>query len=149
MTQKNTRKQAPRRGNALVEAAFTLPVALFMLFAIMDVGVLLMRQQGFVERLRAASRFAVVEEYDAARIRNVVLYNEPDPVNPSGNGLLGLRPEMISVSLDDVGDEAAERITIKIENYPLFLFTPGLAGSFTARPVMQSITREELGAASP
>ncbi|MEZ5392205.1 MAG: hypothetical protein R2724_04860 [Bryobacterales bacterium] len=117
--------------------------------AFFDIGVLLIRQQGFVERLRAASRFAVVEEYDASRIRNIVLYNEPDPVNPSGNGLLGLKPEMISVSLDGVGDEAAERITIKIENYPLFLFTPGLAGSYTARPVMQSITRESLGASAP
>ena len=134
-----------RKGNALVEAALTLPVALFSLFAIFDVGVLLLRQQGFVERLRAASRFAIVEEYDAARIRNVVLYNDPDPVNPSGNGLLGLKPSMITVSLEDVGDEAAERITIRIQNYPLFLFTPGLAGSFTARPIMQSITRESLG----
>ena len=143
------RRSAPRRGNALVESALTLPIVLYSLMAICDIGVLLIRQQGFVERLRAASRFAVVEEYNANRIRNVVLYNEADPINPSGNGLLGLKPEMISVSLDDVGDEAAERITIEIHNYPLFLFTPGLAGSFTARPVMQSITRESFDSSAP
>ena len=134
-----------RRGNAFVEAALIVPIGLFSLFAILDVGIMLMRQQGFVERVRAACRFAVVEEYDETRIRNVVLYNDPDVVNPSSNGLLGLTPEMISISHDDVGEEAAERITIEIEGYPLFLFTPGLAGNFTARPVVQSITRESLG----
>ena len=134
-----------RRGNAMLEAALTLPVLLYSLFGILDVGVLLMRQQGFVERLRAAARFAVVEDYDATRIRNVVLYNDPDPVAPTGNGLLGLRPEMISVAIEDVGHEAAERITIEIEDYPVFLFTPGLAGTVTARPLRQSITRESFG----
>lgn len=141
----NADKRIGKRGNALVEAALIVPITLYSLFSILDVGLLLMRQQGFVERLRAACRFAVVEQYDEARIRNVVLYNEPDPVSPSGVGLLGLTPEMISVSLDGVGQEAAERITIRIENYPLFLFTPGLAGNFTARPLAQSITRESLG----
>ena len=145
MTYLNTNRDVPQRGNAFVEAALIIPIGLYSFFAILDIGVMLMRQQGFVERLRAASRFAVVEEYDATRIRNVVLYNEPDPASPSGMGLLGLSPEMITVSLDDVGEEAAERITIRIDNYPLFLFTPGLAGNFTARPVVQSITRESLG----
>lgn len=55
---------------------------------------------------------------------------------------------MVAVSRTDVGDEAAERITIEISNYPLFLFTPGLAGEHTARPVKQSITRESLGGGS-
>lgn len=142
---KTNRNASAQRGNAFIEAALTVPIALYSLFAILDIGLMLMRQQGFVERLRAASRYAVVAEYDAARIRNVVLYNDPDAANPSGIGLLGLTPDMISVSLDDVGKEAAERITIKIENYPLFLFTPGMAGNFTARPMVQSITRESLG----
>lgn len=133
------------RGNSMVEMALFLPPALFVLMAGLDIGQFMMRQQGFVERVRAGCRYAVVEQYDPTKIRNVVMYGEPNPSNPSGKGFFGLKPQMVGVSLDDVGQEAAERVTIEIRNYPVFLFTPGLMGEYTARPVKQSITRESFG----
>ena len=138
------RTVSKRRGSAMVEAGVFLPPLLFVLMAGLDIGQFMMRQQGFVERIRDACRYAVVSPYDETKIRNVVLYGTP--TNTSGSsGFYALKPAMISVSRADVGNEAAERITVTIQDYPLFLFTPGLAGRYTARPVTQSITKESMG----
>lgn len=140
-----TPRRDPRRGATIVESVFVLAFTLFIWMGTFDIGQLMMRQQGLVERVRAGCRYAIVAQFNEAEIRNVVLYNEPDPTNPPAVGLLGLKPEMVSVSRDDVGDEAAERVTVSIHDYPMFMFTPGLKKAMVSRPVLQSITVENLG----
>ena len=136
-----------RKGSAIVEAALALGLALFILIGIIDFGQVLMRQQAFVERVRAGCRYAITQPYDEAKIRNVVLYGDATPnVSQGAPGFFGLAPEMVTVSLLDPGSEAAERITVRIQNYPLFLFTPGVAGSYSARPIEQTMTIESMGA---
>lgn len=145
-----------RRGSAMVEAALALLLGVMMLIGIIDFGRILMLHQAFVQRARAGSRYSVVHDWDqdpaAAEntIRNVILYNEADPTPRTETGLLGLRPEMISVTREDAGgtanDEAADRITVQISGYDMFLFIPGLSGKFTAKPITQSIPVENLGA---
>lgn len=151
-----TQPRCRQRGSAMVEAALALLLGLFMLIGIIDFGRILMLHQAFVQRARAGSRYSVVHDWDqdptAAEntIRNIILYNEPDPTPRTETGLLGLQPEMVSVSREDAGgtlnDEAADRITIQISGYETFLFIPGLAGKFTAKPITHSIPVENLGA---
>ena len=139
------RRLRGNRGSALVEAAVYFPPLFLVLLASLDIGQFMMRQQGFVDRVRDACRYAIVSPYDETKIRNVVLYGADSPSDPTADGLYALKPEIISVSRHDMGDEAAERITITIHDYPMFLVTPGLAGRYTARPVTQSITKESMG----
>ncbi len=149
-------RSSKQRGSAIVEAAFVLLLAIGLLLAIIDFGQMLTVHQAFVQRLRAGSRYAVVTDWDedptAAenRIRNVILYNDPDPTALTGMGLLGLTPEMVSITREDAngapGDEAADRIVVRLDGYHTFLFTPGLAGRYVARPITQSIPVENLGA---
>lgn len=135
-----------RRGSAIVEAALALLLSLVILIGLIDFGQVLMRQQAFVERVRAGCRYAVTRAYNAQEIRNVVVYGDPDPGVASGTpGFFGLEPSMVSVSLVDLGVSAAERVTVKIHDYPLFMFTPGLAGAYTARPIAQTMTIESMG----
>jgi hypothetical protein len=41
--------------------------------------------------------------------------------------------------------KAAERVTVRIRDYPLFLFTLGIAATFAARPIAQTMTIESMG----
>ena len=139
----------------MVEAALAVMLGLMMLIAIIEFGRILMLHQAFVQRARAGSRYSVVQNWDqdpvAAenQIRNMILYNEADPTPRTEMGLLGLKPEMITVSREDAGgapdDEGADRITVQISGYETFMFIPGMAGKFTANPITQSIPVENLG----
>lgn len=44
---------------------------------------------------------------------------------------------------EDFGTEAADRVTVAVENYPLILFTPGISGVYQVKPIRQSMTVEE------
>ena len=73
-------------------------------------------------------------------------YGETDPgVAPGTPGFFGLAPSMVTVSLDDPGANAAERVTVQVHDYPLFLFTPGIARTYIARPITQTMTIESMG----
>ena len=145
-----TRTRACRqtqRGNTIVEASFTLLLCLVLLLGIIDFGQVLMRQQAFVERVRAGCRYAVTRTYNEADIRNVVVYGDPEPnVGEGAPGFFGLDPSMVTVTREDPGANAAERITVQIHDYPLFLFTPGIAGTYAFRPISQTMTVESMGA---
>jgi hypothetical protein len=135
-----------RRGNTIVEAAFALLLSLVILIGLIDFGQILMRQQAFVERVRAGCRYAVTLPFNEDMIRNVVVYGEPAPgFAPGTPGFFGLEPSMVAVSLEDPGAGAAERVTVQIHDYPLFLFTPGIAGTHLARPIAQTMTIESMG----
>ena len=135
-----------QKGNTIVEAAFALLLSLVILIGLIDFGQVLMRQQAFVERVRAGCRYAVIQPYNEEEIRNVVVYGEPNPaVAPGTPGFFELEPSMVTVSLDDPGANAAERVTVRIHDYPLFLFTPGVAGTYAARPIAQTMTIESMG----
>lgn len=68
------RKRTRRRGSTMVEMAVCFPPAFLVLLSGLDIGQFMMRQQGFVERIRYGCRYAIVEVYDEAKIRNVVVY---------------------------------------------------------------------------
>ena len=147
----------PQSGSAMVEAALVLLLGLALIIAIIDFGYVLMLRQAFVQRVRAGSRYAIVNDWDGNateaenRLRNMIVYNDPDPEPRSGPGLLGLTPAMVTIVREDPGgspgDEAADRIVVGISGYETLLFTPGVAGRFIGRPITQAIPVENLGAA--
>ena len=145
-----------RAGSAIVEAALVLLLGLTLLISIIDFGYALTIRQAFVQRVRAGSRYAIVTDWDENpteaenRLRNMIVYNDPDPLPRSEAGLLGLTPAMVSIVREDPGglpdDEGADRIVIAISGYETFLFTPGVAGRFIGKPITQAIPVENLGA---
>ena len=56
-----------RKGNTIVEAALALLLSLVVLIGLIDFGQVLIRQQAFVERVRAGCRQAVIQPYKAIR----------------------------------------------------------------------------------
>ncbi len=130
-----------RRGSTLVETALVLTVALTTLIGLIDIGSVIFRMQGLVERARAGARWGIVNTFNSTSVRNVVVYG-----NSAGSGtpLLSLSPEMVSVVTEDLGDEHF-RIRILISNYTVHFFTPFISGDRTLPPIDVSLTTESLG----
>jgi len=135
-----------RRGNAFVEGALVLTVVIFVLIGIVDVGQVLVLHQGLVERVRAGARWGVVNSFNVTKIKNVVVYADPDP-GGTPKPLLRLAPSMVTATLAGAGTPEA-RITVTITNYPFRFFTPWIAKAYTARPIRVSMPAEGLGASS-
>jgi len=135
-----------RRGNAIVEGALILTTVIFTLLGILDVGQVLLVHQALVERVRAGARFAVVNTYDADRIRNVVRFNTSTPAE-GAKPIMGLESEMVAVSLLD-DDTPEARIEIRIVDYPFRFLTPLIKGLYRTNRIRISIPPEGMGATS-
>ena len=70
-----------RRGTTLIETALVLTIALMTFIGLIDIGTVIFRLQGLVERARTGARYAVVNTYNPTSIRNVVVYG-----NSGGTG---------------------------------------------------------------
>jgi hypothetical protein len=131
------------RGAALVESALISLVFIVTLLGAIDIMQFLFFHQAMRERVRAGARYAVTHTYDPEVLRNFVLWNSPE--RRDDPGLFGLSPEMVAVERHGEGTEA-DRIEVRIENFPVRLFTPWLAGR-VLHPVFRSVEPvESLGA---
>jgi hypothetical protein len=129
------------RGNALIESALVLIVAVTMLIAIADMGQYLFLRASVIERIRAGLRYGVVT-YNVAAIRNVVLYGTATPaagVTPS----LNLTYDMVDVSRLD-SNTPEDRVMITVSNYPIDFYTPFIA-RHAISPTMFAVQHMELG----
>jgi Flp pilus assembly protein TadG len=135
-----------QRGSSFVEGALVLTVVIFTLIGIVDVGHVLITHQALVERVRAGARYAVVNAYDQAAIRNVVLYNTATPAQGS-RSLLGLSSEMVQVSLLNNGTPEA-RVEVRIVDYPFRFLTPLIKGLYRTNRIRISMPVEGMGATS-
>ena len=123
-------KLGSRRGNAIVEASLVLTLALVMILVILEMGVALATYQAMTENCRRAVRYAVVNPYDEAKIKNVAVYGNPDG---TGAAMFGLKPENVAVRLESVDSvNAVVRITLLRPSYRFL--TPFLGSTpFTMR----------------
>jgi len=130
-----------RRGQSLVESTFIALVFLATLLGIFDVGQILFIHQTFVERARNAARSSVVNAYDPAVVRNLVLYNQATVPEGSTTGFMGLTAEMVNVTRADAGTNE-DRLVITISSYPYRFFSPLISKMFYSRPVVVSLPIE-------
>ena len=119
-----------KRGQAMLESALILTVFLPVLLGIVDFGQFLYFHQALSERTRAAVRWGAVNTFDAAKVANVAIYNDPAG---SGNGATQVLPYLnttsgtdgyVSAVLNDAGTDDA-RVIVTISSYPYhFLIMP-------------------------
>jgi Flp pilus assembly protein TadG len=144
MNERLRRRRKDRSGQSAIEAALVMVVFLVTVIGILDIGQVLFIHQGLVERARNGARYGIVNSYDETQIRNVVLYNQPTAPDNGSSGFLGLTASMVSVQRGGTPGASDDRVTVTISNYPYQFFTPLLAGSFTARPIIASLPMEAL-----
>ena len=133
-----------RRGSSIVEISLILAVALTTFIGLLDVGSVLFRLQGLVERARAGARWGVVNTFNATNVKNVVIYGNSAG---TGNPLLGLTSSLVTATNVDLGN-GQSKIQVVISGYQFQFFTPGIAGLKTLPRIEVSLTTESLGATS-
>jgi Flp pilus assembly protein TadG len=130
---------ARKRGQSTVESALVFLLLIMTVLGTLDIGQVIFIRQGLVERARTGARYGAVHAADATAIRNIVLYNSPAARN--GSPLFGITAAMVDVARPDIGTDE-ERIVVTISNYPYQFFSPFIAGSFRANPVVVSLPVE-------
>ena len=105
------------RGQTLIEGALALLVFFSLLLAVIDCGMVLVRHQSLVERVRSAVRWGVVRPWDGngEQIANLILYDQPDEPRSASAGYLGTdarqRPGELSTALGVApGRRSVERV---------------------------------------
>jgi Flp pilus assembly protein TadG len=130
-----------RRGQTLVESALVALVFLVTLIGIFDLGQIFFIHQTFVERVRNAARYAVVNTYDATAFKNMVLYSQPTVPTGRTSGIFGLTADMVTVTRAGAGTND-DRIVVSVTNYPYRFFSPLIAGVFQGRAILVSLPSE-------
>ena len=135
-------RNAKRRGVTVVESALVLFLFLFVMIGIVNMGTILFTYQGLVQRVQAGARYGIVNTYDATKIKNVVVYGDPDG---GSSGFFGITTSMITVEAEDL-DNQISRVQVVIEDYPMHLFTPYVSGAFQLPQIEATFTTESEGA---
>jgi len=145
--------QQRQKGQNLVEATFVLLLFFMLLFAVIDCGQVLVAHQSLVERVREATRWGSVRQWDGTgdQVANLILYNQTDEPRSARDGFLGLTRENVQVLYAPPvparpGDE---RLTVSIVNYHYHFMSPWVTKVFVnPRPVLISAPMAFRAAAS-
>ena len=152
---RRTRQSQPRersqRGQTLVEGALALTVFFSMLFGVIDCGLVLVRHQSLVERVRSAVRWGVVRPWDGsgAQIANLILYDRPtgpasaasDATTGATSGYLGLTRENVLVRYQPASPARPddEMLSVSIVDFHYQFLSPWITRIFVnPRPVLIS-----------
>jgi Flp pilus assembly protein TadG len=142
-----TRRRAlnGQKGAAMLETALVLLTLLFMVIFIMDMGRILLMQQYITERARATVRNAVVNNWDATKTKNFLVYNSTTAPNGSPAGFMGLQTTQVSYQTLGTAGASDYRLQVKVSNVPALVFIPHIAGTYTLAPIVATLPAQSLG----
>jgi hypothetical protein len=117
-----------RRGNSVIEFALTFTF-LFPLFAgTFQFGYAFFQYNKLLNAVRAGARYASLETYDSAsstpsaqfarRVKNVVVYGDPDPPANAAPVAPNLRPENVDLIVT-FARSVPDAVTVRLKNYRL------------------------------
>ena len=137
------RTRHSERGQTLIEGALALMVFFSLLFGVIDCGLVLVRHQSLVERVRSAVRWGVVRPWDGSgeQIANLILYDQPtEPSGPTGS-YLGLTRDNVQVRYQPASPARPddEMLSVSIVNFHYQFLSPWITQIFiNPRPVLIS-----------
>jgi hypothetical protein len=135
------RRGKSERGQTLVEGAMALLVFFALLFAVIDCGLVLVRHQSLVERVRSAVRWGVVRPWDGTgeQIANLILYDQPDEPRSTTPGYQGLTRQNVQVRYQppSAARPDDEVLSVAIVDYHYQFLSPWVTQIFVSpRPVL-------------
>ncbi|MCE5308651.1 MAG: pilus assembly protein [Acidobacteriales bacterium] len=138
---KSVERQRARRGGAMLESVFVLLTFLALIIGIFDIGQMLFLHETLVERARNACRYGAVRCVDPLVVQNLVMFGQPWTPEGKTTGIFGLTRSMVTVTRENVGT-TEDRYVVKISNYPFLMLSPWLAGRYTGRSIVASMSTE-------
>ena len=132
-----------QRGQTLIEGALALMVFFSLLFGVIDCGLVLVRHQSLVERVRSAVRWGVVRPWDGSgeQIANLILYGQPTEPSGASGSYLGLTRENVQVRYQPASAARPddEMLSVSIVNFHYQFLSPWITQVFVnPRPVLIS-----------
>jgi TadE-like protein len=131
-----------RRGAVTVEATLLLPLFLIFWFGIVDWGIAFWIHETVVFRANAAVRWAVVNTYDAAKIKSKFLYDDPNATGTST--WFSMTDPNVTVQLLGLESTNDKRVVMTVKNYQWMHFTPFFSGRYFGRDVVVTLPVEDL-----
>jgi hypothetical protein len=137
----NRRRDRSQRGQTLIEGALALLVFFALLFGVIDGGLMMVRHQSLVERVRSAVRWGVVRPWDGTgdQIANLILYEQPTEPGGATAGYLGLTRENVQVRYQpsSAARPDDEVLSVAIVNFHYQFLSPWITQIFVnPRPVL-------------
>jgi len=150
MQMKIASKRHRRRGQALVEAALLSLVFFVIMIGMLDLGQMLFLHQTLAERVQAAVRWGVTNNYDPTSIANLVLYGNTSP-GQNESPFWGLSASNVAVSNPGCGPDPNIdcRVTIVISGYTYNLFSAAIIGKFFGGPGNTTYSGQTIQASLP
>ncbi len=132
-----------RRGQSLVESTLVLLTFFLMLFAVVDIGQVLVAHQTLVERVRSAVRWGVVHPFDGSgnQVANLILYGQTDEPRAATEGYLGLARANVQVRYSPPVPARPddETLSVAIVDFHYHFMSPWMTDAFVnPRPVLIS-----------
>jgi TadE-like protein len=137
------RDSRSERGQTLIEGALALMVFFSLLFGVIDCGLVLVRHQSLVERVRSAVRWGVVRPWDGSgeQIANLILYDQPTAPAGATGSYLGLTRDNVQVRYQPASPTRPddEMLSVSIVNFHYQFLSPWITQIFiNPRPVLIS-----------
>jgi hypothetical protein len=131
------------RGQTLIEGAMALMVFFSLLFGVIDCGLVLVRHQSLVERVRSAVRWGVVRPWDGSgeQIANLILYDSPTEPPEATGSYLGLTRDNVQVRYQPASPARPDDqiLSVSIVNFHHQFLSPWITQIFiNPRPVLIS-----------
>jgi hypothetical protein len=142
-TKREPRGRNRQRGAVILEATLILPLFLIFWFGIIDLGIAFFMRETVMHQVRAAARYAVVNNWDETKIKQVLRHNDPNSTR-GDTPWFSLQAPTISVQLEGSPVNNDQRAVISISNYEWFHFTPFFAGRYVGRPITVTVPVEDL-----
>jgi hypothetical protein len=135
------RRSRSERGQTLIEGALALMVFFALLFGVVDCGLMLVRHQALVERVRSAVRWGVVRPWDGSgdQIANLILYEQTTEPSGASGGYLGMKRENVQVRYQPASPARPddEVLSVAIVNFHYQFLSPWITQIFVnPRPVL-------------
>jgi hypothetical protein len=112
-----------------------------MAIGVVDFGHFLFIHQALVDRAATGVRYGVVRQYDAAAVRNFVLYGQPTVPEGEPTGFLGLTSQMVNVQR--IGESTDhDRLVVTVSGYPVNYFSPMMAKVANGLPITATLPFE-------
>lgn len=135
------RRARSERGQTLIEGALALMVFFALLFGVIDCGLMLVRHQALVERVRSAVRWGVVRPWDGSgdQIANLILFEQTTEPSGASAGYLGMKRENVQVRYQPASPARPddETLSVSIVNFQYQFLSPWITQIFVnPRPVL-------------
>jgi Flp pilus assembly protein TadG len=136
------------RGATMLEMAIAGSVFFLAAFGLIEFGRLLWTHNALTDAARQGARYAALNSANASKVKNVVVYGDPNPPAGAKPVVYGLTTTNVEVNYSGFAVKQG-RVEVKINNYQYTFSVPLIGASMTMGSYHTTLTAESAGYVPP